>query len=55
MKIYSTKEFALEVGVTVKTLFNWEQKGLLIAKRKINGYKYYTEDDVKKVMGIEET
>ena len=53
-KIYSTKEFAEKVRVGVKTLYNWDKNGTLIAKRKINGYKYYTDEDVKKVLGIEE-
>lgn len=52
--IYSTKEFAKIVKVGVKTLYNWDKNGTLVAKRKINGYKYYTDEDVKKVLGIEE-
>lgn len=52
--IYSTKEFAKIVKVGVKTLYNWDKNGTLIAKRKINGYKYYTDEDVNKVLGIEE-
>lgn len=52
--IYSTKEFAKIVKVGVKTLYNWDKNGTLVAKRKINGYKYYTDEDVNKVLGIEE-
>ena len=53
-KIYSTKEFAEMVKVGVKTLYNWDKNGTLVAKRKINGYKYYTDEDVRKVLGLDE-
>ena len=50
-KIYSTKEFAKIVGVAVKTLYNWDKQGKLVAKRKFNGYKYYTREDIDYVLG----
>ena len=50
-KVYSTKEFAKIVGVGVKTLYNWDRDGKLIAKRKFNGYKYYTQEDIDLVLG----
>lgn len=52
-KMYSTKEFAEKVGVSVKTLYNWDKSKLLLARRKINGYKYYTEQDVCLVLNID--
>lgn len=51
-KIYSTKEFADIVKVGVKTLYNWDKNGTLVAKRKINGYKYYTDGDVSLVLQL---
>ena len=53
-KTYTTREFAEKMGLCLKTLYNWDKNGILVAKRKINGYKYYTEKDVAKVMGVDE-
>lgn len=52
IKMYSTREFAGLVGVSVKTLYNWDKSGLLLARRKLNGYKYYTEQDVCLVLNL---
>lgn len=52
-KVYSTKEFSERVGISVKTLYNWDKNGTLKARRKVNNYKYYTDEDVAKVFGID--
>ena len=35
--------------VTIDTLRNWEMNGLLTIKRKQNGYRVYTENDINKL------
>lgn len=52
-KVYSTKEFSEKVGISIKTLYNWDKNGTLKARRKVNNYKYYTDEDVAKVFGTE--
>lgn len=52
-KVYSTKEFSEKVGISVKTLYNWDKNGTLKARRKVNNYKYYTDEDVAKVFGTD--
>ena len=37
------------LGVSVDSLRNWEQNGLLSVKRKENGYRVYTDEDVKRL------
>ena len=46
------KECAEYLGVTVDTLRNWEQNGLLDVKRKENGYRIYYADDIRRLILI---
>lgn len=40
------KEVSLLLGITMDTLRNWEMNGLLKVKRRENGYRVYTNDDI---------
>ena len=47
-KLYLTrKETADYLQVTMDTLRNWEMNGLLNIKRKQNGYRIYTDEDLR--------
>jgi len=41
-KIYKTSEFALLLGVSVKTLQRWDIEKALVAYRSPKGRRYYT-------------
>ncbi|WP_271712906.1 MerR family transcriptional regulator [Anaeromicropila herbilytica] len=41
------KEAADYLNVTIDTLRNWEMNGLITIKRKKNGYRVYTEQDLQ--------
>ncbi|MDO4269179.1 MAG: MerR family transcriptional regulator [Eubacteriales bacterium] len=43
------KEVSAYLGVSMDTLRNWEMNGLLAVKRKENGYRIYTDDDIKRL------
>ena len=43
------KETADYLGVSIDTLRNWELNGLLEVKRKRNGYRIYTEEDIRRL------
>lgn len=43
------KEVSDKLGITMDTLRNWEMNGLLKVKRKENGYRVYTEEDIQKL------
>lgn len=43
------KEAADYLQVTIDTLRNWELNGLFTAKRRVNGYRIYTEKDLKRL------
>lgn len=52
-KLFLTrKEAADYLQVTIDTLRNWEMNGLLSIKRKQNGYRIYTEEDIKRLKVI---
>lgn len=48
-KIYTRKQLADYLELTIDTLRNWELNGLLKIKRKENGYRVYNEYDIKKI------
>lgn len=48
-KEFKRKEAALYLGVTIDTLRNWELNGLVEVKRKANGYRVYTMEDMKRL------
>ncbi|WP_332646049.1 MerR family transcriptional regulator [Lysinibacillus sp. 54212] len=43
------KEVSDKLGITMDTLRNWETNGLLKVKRKENGYRVYTDEDIQKL------
>jgi DNA-binding transcriptional MerR regulator len=46
------KEVSDKLGITMDTLRNWEMNGLLKVKRKENGYRVYTDEDIQKLIII---
>ncbi len=47
--VYTRKEAARSLGVTIDTLRNWELNGLFTIKRRENGYRVYTEEDMRRL------
>ena len=43
------KEVSEYLSITMDTLRNWEMNGLLSVKRKENGYRVYTDDDIRRL------
>ena len=43
------KEVSVYLGISMDTLRNWEMNGLLTVKRKENGYRIYTDNDIKRL------
>ena len=43
------KEVADHLQISMDTLRNWELNGLLIVQRKENGYRVYTEEDIRRL------
>jgi DNA-binding transcriptional MerR regulator len=43
------KEAAEYLQITMDTLRNWEMNGLLTVKRKQNGYRIYTNEDIRRL------
>ncbi|MGG1149498.1 IS607 family transposase [Bacillus wiedmannii] len=54
MKQYKPKEFSEMLNVVVKTLQRWDNQGVLTAYRNPKGRRYYTEEQYKEYMGIQE-
>lgn len=54
MKQYKSKEFSEMLNVSVKTLQRWDNQGVLPAYRNPKGRRYYTEEQYKEYMGIQE-
>lgn len=55
MKQYRPKEFSeMLLNVSVKTLRRWDNQGALTAYRNPKGRRYYTEEQYKEYMGIQE-
>jgi len=43
------KETADHLQISIDTLRNWEMNGLLTVKRKQNGYRVYTDEDIRRL------
>ena len=43
------KEVSEYLEISMDTLRNWEMNGLLTVKRKENGYRIYTDEDIKRL------
>ena len=49
-RIYLTRKKAAEyVNASSDAIRNWESKGLLQIRRRLNGYRIYIEDDIEKM------
>ena len=46
------KEVSVYLDISMDTLRNWERNGLLQVKRKQNGYRAYTNDDIERIKMI---
>lgn len=51
-KYMTRKETAEHLHITMDTLRNWERNGLLDIKRKQNGYRVYTNNDIQRLIII---
>lgn len=43
------KEVSDYLNISMDTLRNWEMNGLLVVKRKQNGYRVYSDEDIKRL------
>lgn len=50
--LFTRKEVLNHLLITMDTLRNWEMNGLLTARRKQNGYRVYTSEDIKRLQII---
>ena len=48
-KFLKRKEASDYLDISIDTLRNWEMNGLLTVKRKQNGYRVYTDEDIKRL------
>ncbi|NJL57208.1 MerR family transcriptional regulator [bacterium] len=48
--MYTPKQFSEKIGVTVHTLQRWDREGRLVAKRTLTNRRYYTDEDIIKVL-----
>ncbi len=46
------KEASDSLGITMDTLRNWEMNGLLKVRRRANGYRVYSDEDMQKLKVI---
>ena len=51
MKNYSVGEFSKLIGVSIKTLQNWDRDGILIANRTPTNRRFYTEEQLNQYSG----
>lgn len=51
-RFYKRKEVSEYLCISMDTLRNWEMNGLLTVKRKQNGYRVYTEKDIRRLKVI---
>lgn len=49
---YLIGDVAQMVGLSRDALRFYEKKGIISARKKENGYRYYSEDDIYKLMCI---
>ena len=50
MEIYSTKETSKILKLSIKTLYNFDVSGKLVAHRHPNGRKFYTETQIEEYL-----
>lgn len=46
---YKRAQAAMELGLTIDIIRNWERNGLLTVKRKENGYRVYNSNDMNRL------
>ena len=54
MAIYKVGEFAEKVGVSISTLQRWDRTDVLKSRRTPTNQRYYTDEDLKRVLNLEE-
>jgi len=54
MCMYTLGEFGKEIHVSVKTLQRWDRQGVLKAHRTASNRRYYTQNDLRKILPEEE-
>lgn len=54
MKVLKPKEMAERLGVTTRTLRNWDNEGVLKAKRTPTNRRYYTEEQYQRYINSQE-
>lgn len=47
--VLTRQETANHLQISMDTLRNWESNGLLTVKRKQNGYRVYTDEDLQRL------
>ncbi len=55
MTMIKPKEMAERLGITVRTLQEWDRKGILISHRTPTNRRYYTEDQYQDYLGNSST
>jgi putative resolvase len=50
MKIYKPQEVAELLRVSYMTLYRWHKNGKLVAFRLPSGQKFYTEEQINKIL-----
>lgn len=53
MSIYKVGEFAEKVGVSISTLQRWDRTNVLKSKRTPTNQRYYTDEDLNKVLNLD--
>jgi len=53
-KLITVTKAALQLGVTKKTLQDWDRSGKLVALRTVGGHRRYRQSDIEKLQGIEQ-
>ena len=54
MSIYKVGEFAEKIGVSISTLQRWDRTDVLKSKRTPTNQRYYTDEDLNKVLNLED-
>ncbi len=50
---YSIQELATLAGISVRTLYHYDEIGLLVPKRDLhNGYRVYSDQDISRLQDI---
>ena len=52
MAIYKVGEFAEKIGVSISTLQRWDRTDVLKSKRTPTNQRYYTDEDLNKVLNL---